>query len=252
MLPRDSRGTAPAGLTGVNGGRVRALPLASFVAWVSDVGPMAATSMPGVRGELAYGAVRAHDAVVDAALQTGATPIPARFGQRFVDDAACIDAIERRAAALGALLESLQGLVEMTLLIAPSTRRMLADLEPVIPEMLEPDQPGAGRRYLEKLRAREASTGAVGRATDELAVRLSSASSAFVRSENVHQTVTPMPLRTISHLIVRDDVDDYRRAVGAVERGREFQVLMIGPRAPYSFCALESGTPGNHGINLAD
>jgi len=37
-----------------------------------------------------------------------------------------------------------------------------------------------------------------------------------------------------------------------VERGREFQFLVIGPRAPYSFCALRADTGGLHGMNLAD
>lgn len=252
VLPRATRGAMPSGLTGLNGGRVRALPLTSVIAWVSDVGPAQSSDVELVRSQLTYGAVRAHDAVVEAALHTGATPVPARFGQRFVDDAACIDALERRAKSVESLLDALQGHVEMTLLIAPSTKRMIADLEPVIPEMLEPETPGAGRRYLEALRAREAASGSVTRATDGLAERLSSATKEFVRRENVHQSVTPMPLRTISHLIVREDVDAYHRTVSGVQRGREFQVLVIGPRAPYSFCALDQGTRGNHGINLAD
>ena len=252
VLPRATRGATPSGLTGVNGGRVRALALTSVIAWVSDVGPVQRSDVELVRNQLTYGAVRAHDAVVEAALQTGATPVPARFGQRFSDDDACVDALERRAKSVESLLGALQGHVEMTLLIAPSTRRMIADLEPVIPEMLEPEIPGAGRRYLEVLRAREASSGSMTRATDDLAEQLSQAAGAFVRRENVHQSVTPMPLRTISHLFAREDIVGYRRAVSDVQRGREFQVLVIGPRAPYSFCALEPGTQGNHGINLAD
>ena len=61
-----------------------------------------------------------------------------------------------------------------------------------------------------------------------------------------------MPIRTISYLIARDDVTDFKRAVATVERGHEFQFLVIGPRAPYSFCALKSDTGGTHGMNLAD
>jgi hypothetical protein len=73
-----------------------------------------------------------------------------------------------------------------------------------------------------------------------------------VRRSLVHQSATPIPLRTISHLLARDDVGEFRRAVATVERGREFQFLVIGPRAPYSFCALRADTGGMHGMNLAD
>jgi len=143
-------------------------------------------------------------------------------------------------------------LVEMTIIITPSTRRMIRELEPVIPEMFEPAVEGTGRRYLETLRSREAASGAVTHATDGLAQQLADATRDVVRRSLVHQTATPIPLRTISHLLARDDVGEFRRAVATVERGREFQFLVIGPRAPYSFCALRSETGGMHGMNLAD
>ena len=61
-----------------------------------------------------------------------------------------------------------------------------------------------------------------------------------------------MPFRTISHLIARDVVEPYKRAVAAVEASKEFRFLVIGPRAPYSFCALTAGDGGSHGMKLAD
>jgi hypothetical protein len=60
-----------------------------------------------------------------------------------------------------------------------------------------------------------------------------------------------MPLRTISHLVRREDVPAYREAIETVRGGREFRFLVIGPRAPYSFSAL-SDSGGAHGMNLAD
>jgi hypothetical protein len=81
---------------------------------------------------------------------------------------------------------------------------------------------------------------------------LAEATQSVVRRSLVHQSATPIPLRTISHLLARDDVGEFRRAVARVERGREFQFLVIGPRAPYSFCALRADTGGMHGMNLAD
>jgi hypothetical protein len=60
-----------------------------------------------------------------------------------------------------------------------------------------------------------------------------------------------LPFRTISHLISRDAVADYKRAVADVPADLEFRFLLVGPRAPYSFCAL-GDTGGTHGMNLAD
>jgi hypothetical protein len=236
------RGAIPPGLSGVEGERVRALPVNGLVAWVSDVARGVPVTVDGVK---------AHDAVVEAALETGSTPVPARFGQRFDDDEACRAALNSRGTTVETLLATMQGLVEMTLLITPSTRRMIRDLEPVMPDMFDPSTGGVGRQYLEKLRRREMATGAVAHAADDLAERLNAAAMPFVRRAAVHQAVTPLPLRTISHLVGRDDIQPYRDAIGAVDGGKEFRFLVIGPRAPYSFSAL-SDTGGTHGMNLAD
>jgi hypothetical protein len=242
VLPHEMRGSIPAGLSGLAGARVRALPVEGIVAWVSDVERDVRVSVEGVR---------AHDAVVEAALQTGTTPVPARFGQRFRDDDACRAALSSRVASVQLLLSTIQGFVEMTLIITPSTRRMLRDLQPVIPEMVEPSVRGAGRQYLETLQAREAATGAVRTAMDNLASVLFAAVEPLVRRSAVHEQLTRLPFRTISHLIAREAIAEYKRAVGEVPSDLEFRFLLIGPRAPYSFCALgDSG--GTHGMNLAD
>jgi hypothetical protein len=242
VLPHRVHASVPPGLSGLAGAAVRALSVADLVAWVSDAARSLSVSVEGVR---------AHDAVVEAALETGSTPVPARFGQRFDDDDACCAALASRAASVASLLATMQGYVEMTLIITPSTRRMVRDLEPVIPEMIEPDSTGAGRRYLDALRKRENTTGAVKKAIDELARALSEAAGPLVQRAMVHQSVTPLPLCTISHLVARGDVPRYKEAIAGVRSGSEFRYLMIGPRAPYSFSALsESGSA--HGMNLAD
>lgn len=241
ILPHAHRGDVPPGLSGVEGERVRALPLEHIVAWVSDA----------QRGRpVSYDVIRAHDAVVEAALATGATPMPARFGQTFTDDSACATALSRRSASVETVLEGLQGCVEMTIIITPSTRRMLRDLEPVVPEML--DAPGVGRRYLESLRAREAISGTVAQASDELAVRLEAAVEVLLRKKAKPRSVLRMPMLTLSHLIDRGNVDAYREALSKVKAGPELRFLLIGPRAPYSFSSLGAETGGAHGMNLAD
>jgi hypothetical protein len=241
VLPHEMRGALPPGLSGLAGQRVRTLMVDGLVAWVSDV----ATLPVSVDG------VRAHDAVVEAALDTGTTPVPARFGQRFVSDDACREAIRHRAASVESLLADVQGSVEMTLIITPSTRRMLRDLEPVLPEMFDSETEHPGRRYLDSLRKREALTGAVRSAMDELAQALTRAAGSLVRRATVLEQVAPLPLRTISHLIAREAIAAYKATVTAVEAGGELRFLLIGPRAPYSFSAL-TDAGGRHGMNLAD
>jgi hypothetical protein len=130
----------------------------------------------------------------------------------------------------------------MTIIITPSTGRMIRELEPVIPEMFEPAVRGTGRRYLETLRSREAATGAVAHATDGLAQQLADATRSVVRRLLVHQTATPMPLRTISHLLARDDVGEFN-ARSPVEQAR-VSVPRHRTARPYSFCALRADTGG--------
>jgi len=243
VLPNERRGDLPADLRGIDGARVRSMQVDGLVAWVSDAERAVPVSIDGVR---------AHDAVVEAALETGATPVPARFGQEFASDDACRGALENYSNSVTSLLADVQGFVEMTLILTPSTRRMLRDLEPGFPAMIDPERPGAGREYMESLRAREASTGSVRRSLDSLAQTLTEATKAFVRRRAVHDQVTRLPLRTISHLVSRNDVANYKEAAFEVSSTTEFRFLVIGPRAPYSFCALGNRDTGLHGMKLAD
>jgi gas vesicle protein GvpL/GvpF len=242
ILPHDMHAAIPPGLSGLAGERVRTLEIDGLVAWVSDIARTIPVSVDGVR---------AHDAVVEAALDTGTTPVPARFGQRFASDDACREALRNRAASVESVLADVQGTVEMTLILTPSTRRMIRDLEPMLPEMFDADTEAPGRRYLDSLRRREAVTGAVKSAMDELAAMLNRAAGTLVRRATVLEQVSPLPLRTISHLVARNDVSDYKSAVTSVEAGGELRFLLIGPRAPYSFSAL-TDAGGRHGMNLAD
>jgi hypothetical protein len=256
VLPHQMRGAGaiPPGLSGVDGCRVRELPVDRVVAWVSDIEREPKLSAQTLAtAPVWFDGLKEHDAVVEAALGTGTTPVPARFGQRFLDDDACRAALVSRAASVESLITTMQGFVEMTVIITPSTRRMLRDLEPVIPEMLEPRRRGAKQpRHVEALRAAETTTNAVTDATDELAERIGAATADVVHRQTVHGAVTPMPLRTISHLVARDQVARYREALDTVRSGPECRFLVIGPRAPYSFCGLGEESGGKHGMNLAE
>jgi hypothetical protein len=242
LVLRDARVPLPVGLLGIDAAPVRSLATDGIVAWVSDATP---------RAKPTYEGIRAHDAVVQAALDTGTTPAPVRFAHQFESDDACRQELDRVADALAAMLTGLQGFVEMTLILTPSTKRMLSDLEPVIPQ-LHSEQAGAGRQYLETLRAREAASAAVRRAMDPLADQLTRAAAPFVRRSTTHAEQFRMPMRTISHLVGREQIEPYRQAIQGVRGGADCRFLVVGPRPPYSFCGLGGASDGHHGIKLAD
>jgi len=129
---------------------------------------------------------------------------------------------------------------------------MVRDLEPVLPDMVSTDEPGVGRRYLESLRAREEATGAVRQALDVLGDRLEEAVGPLIRRSASQENLARMPFRTISHLVPRQLVAEYRAALKSVHPTADFRFLVIGPRAPYSFCSLGTGDAGAHGMKLAD
>jgi hypothetical protein len=246
VLPDASRSAVPEGLHGLAGHGVRALPLesSSLVAWVSEVERSLPVSIDGVRE---------HDAVIDAALGTGGTPVPARYGQRFASDDDCRAALALQAASVTTLVDKLQGMVEMTLLFAPTSRRALRDLRP---EASRPEHPnsdaGMGRRYLATLRDRDERRRAIAALASELATEVTAAIGALVKRSLEHTAVAELPLLTVSHLIHREAADDYRARAERVVTGDDIRLLVIGPRAPYSFCALAGGSSGTHGMKLAD
>ena len=242
VLPRAARAVVPPGLNGVDGARVRAVPLDGLVAWVSDIERGTPISIDGVK---------AHDHVVEAALHTGITPLPARFGQRFDDDAACRAAVGQWSESMAHLLAALAGSIEMTLLVTPSTRRMLRDLQPVQPDSFDQVPATRGRAYLESIRAKDHAAREMHAATAAFADRVSAAVASFVLRSAPHQPVTRLPMLTVSHLVPRVSAEPYRATAVRVPTGGQLRLLVIGPRAPYSFCALRGDGNGAHGMNLA-
>jgi hypothetical protein len=246
VLPRETRSAVPEGLEGLAGNGVRALPLdsASLVAWVSEVERTLPVSIEGVRE---------HDAVIDAALNTGGTPVPARYGQRFASDEDCRAALAQRAASVTTLLDTVRGMVEMTLLFAPTTRRALRELQPAAQATASSGHgAGIGRSYLDALRARDDRRHEIASLASELAGSVTAAVAPLVRRSLEHTAVAELPLLTVSHLITRDAAEEYRRRAESVPASDEIRILVIGPRAPYSFCTLSGGATGTHGMKLAD
>ena len=218
----------PRDVAGVAGAPVRVLSAGGLVAWVSDVTESPRPSLD---------ALRAHDAVTRAALESGETPVPARFGQTFADDAACGAALAARESALRRARERVAGCVEMTLAV----RIARPESGPPGGAASATPSAGAGHAYMERLRA----AASLERIVHDQA-RLARAAivprvAHLVRGEASVVTVAP-PLLTLSHLVPREAVEPYRRAVGALELGDiSTGTAVRGPSAPYSFVTVNDG-----------
>jgi hypothetical protein len=203
-------------MTGPGGVQVRCLEEGAVAVWIGE-------------GEVAgrdVDALRAHDAVVRAALRS-ATPLPARFGTVFVDEAELRRSLRERAEELRAALERVDGRVEMGV-------RLEWDEEDPPPPAEPP--PEGGRAYLDWRRrefaAEEARRARADALLDLVEARIAPEGSPAVR------TLLPAPgiAGFMAHLVHRHAVGVYR---SKVEEARSdlpsVHLRVTGPWAPYSF-----------------
>jgi gas vesicle protein GvpL/GvpF len=232
LVPAVDAAEPPVTPPGIGGSAVRVLPGGALEAWVSTI----PTSSPPATVE----AVREHDAVVSAALATGRTPLPARFGQSWASDAACVASLAERAADLEPLARRVAGLVEMTVCtlvpgMPAATRR------PVAPR----DDASAGSAYLRQLRARADRERHLRTVLEALRARVSRALGPLSRGEVAEIRGSDEALAlSVSYLVERGGEALFRRAVDEVAREAAARLVVAGPRAPYSF-APAARQPGH-------
>jgi hypothetical protein len=219
----DAAEPAPLIPRGIGGGAVRVLSAGALEAWVSTV----AERVPQATVE----AIRAHDAVVSAALATGRTPLPARFGQSWPSDAACLASVTERAAELEPLVRRVAGLVEMTVCawvqgLPPASR---------VPPSSS-DQTAPGRAYLGQLRARAEREQHLRAALEALRTRVNRALGSLSRGEAAEIRGSGEALAlSVSYLVEPGEAIHFRHAVDSVARETGARLVVAGPRAPYSF-----------------
>ena len=218
----------PAGLTGIDGCPVRALAVpgdAPLEAWVASIDDGALR----VSGRALAAQALMHNHVIDAALSTGRTPAPARYGSRFPDDAACVADLMHRAKELRAILEHVAGSVEIPTLLVPH------DVHNRPIEKPSSKEAAAGRRYLEAIRARAADESQRRSAAEREASRLRTSIGDVVRDEAWNFTAAGV--MSIAHLVSRGDLDRYRAAMEKFVPGEHVRIVKGEPRAPYSFAS---------------
>ncbi len=179
----------PAATVGLDGGAVRRLASAGVDAWVGDVDARSV--------QATIERIRAHDSVVATALDTGSTPLPARFGQTYESDAACLAMLSSRHSQMSAGLARVAGMVEMTVILR-------VDLDT-----------SSGTAYLQSLARRQ-------RAARDVSAKL--AGCIRQSAEKASREVL-----TLSHLVDRAAVPEY------LDRLKGFEAKVLGPGAPYSF-----------------
>ena len=237
VLAPASADAVPAGLSGIGGAPIRALTgagLAPMEAWVASVDEDALR----VSGRALAAQALLHNEIVDAAMATGRTPAPARYGSRFPDDDACVADLTRRAGELRAILDRVAGTVEIPTLLVPH------ELRPTSIERPSSSDVDAGRRYLESIRARVADEDRRRSTAEGEASRLRASIGDLVRDEA--RSFTAAGVMSIAHLVSRGAVDRYRLAIATFVPRENFRVVRGEPRAPYSFASPHGGSPSGH------
>lgn len=166
--------------------------------------------------------VLAHARVVDELAELNDAVLPVRFGRGYADASALRDAVDARGDELREALDRVRGCVELGLRVLAGT----AEKTPAAPE--------SGREYL---RARLSERQRGERLADELDAPLAALSREATRSV----LATPQLVLSAAYLVPRDELDEFRRAVGSVQsRHPELSVACTGPWAPYSFATAEA------------
>ncbi len=228
--------SAPANIRGFGDASVRVLETHEIEAWVStlpDAFPLSSNAE----------ALRLHDRVVAAAMASGRTPLPARFGQRFVDDAACLTDISARAHSLHRGLERIDGNVELAVLVVARGNPAIL---PATVRPIDPGSAGAGHQYLEAVRARDAAEERRQLAVDQQLDEIDRAVAPFSHG-SARGRPRGIVAGSVAHLIERSVVDRFRDAVSLLIPMSDFQLVLTDVRAPYSF----SDVAGSSGTILA-
>ena len=201
ILARNAR-LVPSNVTGVRGASVELVACDDLAALVSRVESASSHDLE---------AVRAHDRAIKAVVQRGATATAVRFGQTFEDEAELRKHLGDQAKQLAETLESLDGCVEM---------RLLMHLEPEPAKRESATSPGTA--YLESLRG----------STRVAGLALRGAIGPVVLGERVEELPRAQGV-AFAHHIRREDEAQYRDRIATQPSLADATV--VGPLALHAF-----------------
>lgn len=238
VLTSATNEAPPPGLRGIGDAPIRTLSNDAFLPLEAWVGTVAESAFRDAGPDLAARAL-AHNEVVNAALATGRTPLPARYGARFDDDATCLADLLRRRDELEKALERVANMVEIPVLLVPTYAAASA--------LVRPDRRdrGAGRRYLEAVRARAEEQARRRTVLAEQAARIEGAVGEIVRA--AARSTDKRGVLSIAHLVPRHALGVYRECIEALQpaAGNGVRIIIGDVRAPYSFADLEKVSTGH-------
>jgi hypothetical protein len=201
--------------SGVGGAPVRAIAADRIGLWVSDLDrrPVADTAT-----------IRAHNDVIEAAMDRAVTPVPARFGQWFEDDSAAVERLRGDEARWVEHLDRFAGRAEW------GVRAVTVDEPEAVREM---HGPTPGTAYMERLASREAAAAAQREQAAELAGRIAERAAGTI--VETHHEVSRGAI-SIAHLLAWNDAPAYHSALEIVRNEYpHFRFLFTGPWPPYTF-----------------
>ncbi len=219
LLPEGS--PPPPTLRGVEDAPVEVRDAGPLVCWLSTL---------AAAPEATLDRIRRHDAVVEAALAAGVTPLPLRWGQWASSEEALATTLRERQEAYLKTLEMVAGAVEFGVRI----------LDPVRAPASPPVATGAstGTAYMRTLLAQAASRRAVDARGQEIASKIRAVLGAIIRQERIDALPSRHGVVSVAHLVTRREEEAYRAGVERVRRERpELRFLVTGPWPPYSFVA---------------
>ena len=229
---RSDRADPPAGLTGVDGAVVRAVHVSGLIAWVSDVADGITPTVDRVK---------AHDAVCAAALSSGETPLPIRFGQTFRDDASAMSELAARESVLRPRLARIAGCVELRLVMpgdsGQASEESIEDPSTAGAASAKTDTSlladGPGTAFLKQLAHRRRSDVVRAGRCEEVRQAVRSATESLIVGQQPCETARGVSFFPV--LVHRAEVDAFRAAVAEILRIKAIPLSVLGPFAPYSF-----------------
>jgi hypothetical protein len=223
LLPSDM---PPAtGASGIAGATVEAVYCDSLACWITrhDARPPATVD-----------SVRAHNAVVMAAMSPRVTPVPLRFGQWLPDAAAVCGSIGKDAPHWLDLLHRFAGHAEYGVRIA----RAGHEDEPHTARDVHPGREHTGKEYMALLARRHAATAEWKAAAARIAADLLAITDAAVSDSRIELPARVDEMVSLALLIPAARAAHYSAALDRFRSQRQdLRFLCTGPWPPYSFVA---------------
>ena len=209
----------PSGLRGLNGAEVSTRVVDDLAVALSEI------DRPNP--DVAH--IQQHNAVIEAIVTPEVTPVPLRFGQWTEDWTVFDGAVREKAEWYRERLSVFAGAMEFGLrVLRPQATGPARDVREI--------QATTGAEYMKALHARVTAERSAREKIDEVSAGISEVLGDLTREARLEEARTPHGVISVSHLVSRDDFDEYRqRAQGLRMRFPELRFLISGPWVPYSF-----------------